>query len=81
MKIQENSKKFNIFLQILMCFFIEIWPKNDILTQKKLQKIPGIQPIHMPPLARGQGLCGIDRVLFRVTQKNFKIMESPNMVE
>jgi len=48
MKIQENSKKFNIFLQILMCFFIEIWPKNDILTQKKLRKIPGIQPINEP---------------------------------
>ena len=46
MKIQENSKKFNIFLQILMCFFIEIWPKNDILTQKKLRKIPGIQPTY-----------------------------------
>ena len=35
----------------------------------------------MPPLARGQGLCDIDRVWFRVTQKNFKIMESPGMAE
>ena len=36
---------------------------------------------HMPPLAKGQGLSDIDRVWFRVTQKNFKIMESSNTVE
>ena len=28
-----------------------------------------------PPLASGRGLCEIDRVQFRVTQKNFKIWE------
>ena len=40
-----------------------------------------ILTFHMPPLARGQGLCDIDRVWLRVTQKNFKIMESSNTVE
>ena len=40
-----------------------------------------ILTFHMPSLSRGQGLCDIDRVWFRVTQKNFKIMESSNMVE
>ena len=29
----------------------------------------------------GQAVCDIDRVWFRVTQKNFKIMESSNTVE
>ena len=40
-----------------------------------------ILTFHMSPLARGQGLYDIDRVWLRVTQKNFKIMESSNTVE
>ena len=46
MKIRENSKKFNIFLDSARCSFIVIWPNNDISTHKKLRKILGIQPIH-----------------------------------
>ena len=33
------------------------------------------------PLARGQGLCDIDRVYLGVTQKNFKKTESPDTAE
>ena len=40
-----------------------------------------ILTFYMPPLARQQGLCDIDRVWFRVTQKIFKIMESPGTTE
>ena len=44
MKIQVISKKFNIFLDILMCSFIWTGQKQDIYSQKKLRKILGIQP-------------------------------------
>ena len=46
MKIRENSKKFNIFLDFSRCSFIVIRPNNDIKTHKKLRKILGIQPIY-----------------------------------
>ena len=35
-----------------------------------------ISTFHGTPLARWQGVCDIDRVEFRVTQKNFKITEN-----
>ena len=37
--------------------------------------------IHGPPLASWRGLCEIDRVQFRVTQKNFKNLGSPSIAE
>ena len=40
-----------------------------------------ILTFQMPPLAREYGLSDIDGVLFRVTQKNFRIMESPGTAE
>ena len=46
MKIQENSKKFSIFLYFSMCSFIIIRSKMISKHSKKLRKIPGIQPIY-----------------------------------
>ena len=46
MNIPEYSKKFMIFLKLLMSS-ITLWSQNnDILSHKKLEKIPGIQASH-----------------------------------
>ena len=40
-----------------------------------------ILTFHISLLGRGQGLCDIGRVWFRVTQKKIELMESPGTVE
>ena len=40
---------------------------------------PMILTLRVPPLATEQGLCDIDRISFRVTQKNLKKMGSPGV--
>ena len=40
-----------------------------------------ISTFHRTPLARGQGLCAIDKVYLGVTQKSFIKTESPSRAE